>query len=519
MSHISNVGSGGIGGSGIQTVTGNNGGAVPGDINDNIFLLGSGSVVVSGNIGVNTLTITDNSTTLVTTTPYVVLASDNTILVDTTTIGAPSTIQLPDAPTVDGRSWTVKDWSGDATAFPITVTTVSGTTPIDGGTTSVISVDFESITFTYSVSEATYSIVYDFNPEPGVITIDGDAGSATGTIITLTGGSSGAFFTGAGSTLTESFNYLSLPATDNVGNGQILIDGSAVFQTYGNSDIFIGVNSGNFTTTGNDNTSVGNNALPALTNGAYNVAVGNYALRLLETGQVNTAIGYQALAGLVSGGGNCGFGENTLLQVVDGYYNLAMGQFAGANYTTTESSNITFNHGGVTAESNTLRIGGATGTGNQELAAAYICGIDGVDVGSVVRVVTEDSDQLGTADLTAGNGITITPTSNAITISANGSVASYTAITDADSPYTVLTSDYYISVDSSGAPVTLLFPDAATAYQSFIVKDRTGSALANNITLTTVGGVVLLDGGTSFVMNSNYESVNLLGNGTSYEVF
>ena len=108
---------------------------------------------------------------------------------------------------------------------------------------------------------------------------------------------------------------------------------------------------------------------------------------------------------------------------------------------------------------------------------------------------------------------------NTLTVTVNGIIPNYTAIDDTDSPYTVLVSDYYISVDSSVGPVTILFPNAATLKQSFIVKDRAGSALANNITLTTVGGVVLLDGGTSFVMNSNYESVNLLGNSVSYEVY
>ena len=42
----------------------------------------------------------------------------------------------------------------------------------------------------------------------GITTINGTTGSVTGSAVTITGGTSGAVFTGSGTTLTESFNYL-----------------------------------------------------------------------------------------------------------------------------------------------------------------------------------------------------------------------------------------------------------------------------------------------------------------------
>lgn len=56
---VINVNGGGGGGS-IDTLTGNSGGAVPPTTN-NINILGSGSIVVTGNIGTSTLTISDSS--------------------------------------------------------------------------------------------------------------------------------------------------------------------------------------------------------------------------------------------------------------------------------------------------------------------------------------------------------------------------------------------------------------------------------------------------------------------------
>lgn len=116
--------------------------------------------------------------------------------------------------------------------------------------------------------------------------------------------------------------------------------------------------------------------------------------------------------------------------------------------------------------------------------------------------------------------------SSDFTVDANGFVSlltstfNYTNVTHAMSPYTVLTTDYYISVDCSAGVVSLLFPNAPTFKQIWIVKDRTGNAAVNTITITTVGGAVTIDGVTSYSLVSNFGAVNLLANATpTYEVF
>lgn len=94
-----------------------------------------------------------------------------------------------------------------------------------------------------------------------------------------------------------------------------------------------------------------------------------------------------------------------------------------------------------------------------------------------------------------------------------------TALTDSDSPYTALSSDYYFTCDVTAGALTIDLPNAPTTGRVYIVKDATGSAGTHNITVTTVGGVVLIDGAATFVMNTNYESANFLFNGTSWEIF
>jgi hypothetical protein len=125
------------------------------------------------------------------------------------------------------------------------------------------------------------------------------------------------------------------------------------------------------------------------------------------------------------------------------------------------------------------------------------------------------------ATLTAGANISITNGHNTITIAASsgGETVNYTAVNHAASPYTVLSTDYYIGVDASGGVVSILLPNAPSTGRVVVVKDKTASAATNNITVTTVGGAVNIDGATSFVMNTNYESANFIFNGVSYEVW
>ena len=147
-------------------------------------------------------------------------------------------------------------------------------------------------------------------------------------------------------------------------------------------------------------------------------------------------------------------------------------------------------------------------------------------VGSVITLTGNSGGAVspngsGNINILGGSGVAVAgnPGTNTLTISVSAGAFSYTNVNSAASPYTVLTSDYYLSVDCSAGPITLKFPNSALLGQSFIVKDRTGNAQANNITLTSVSGSVNVDGAATFVLNVNYQSCELVGNNTSYEIF
>ena len=117
--------------------------------------------------------------------------------------------------------------------------------------------------------------------------------------------------------------------------------------------------------------------------------------------------------------------------------------------------------------------------------------------------------------LTSGSGSTLT-----IYETQAQYVTNYTLIATAASPYTALATDYYIAVDSTAGPVTIYLPSALTLQRMFLIKDKFGQAFTNNITITTLGGVTLIDGATTYVLDTEYEAVLLTFDGTSaYEAF
>lgn len=134
---------------------------------------------------------------------------------------------------------------------------------------------------------------------------------------------------------------------------------------------------------------------------------------------------------------------------------------------------------------------------------------------------TGASPAIEVGGLTSPDGsITIGYSNPDITLQSSPTAINYTDVDNGDSPYTVLATDYFISVDSSAGVVELQFPNAPTFKQQWIVKDRTGDAAVSNITLTTPGGTVTFDGLTTYTMNSNFQAVNLLANATpTYEVY
>lgn len=361
-----------------------------------------------------------------------------------------------------------------------------------------------------TVTPSANAITIEVTGGLAITQIDGDIGSVAGNTVSF----NATPVSGSSVQFSGTISTMLLEVTD--GDGNTIIGNNAGNGTLtGNSNTGLGAGSFLGLTTGSTNTAVGFDAALSVTTGSSNVAVGYGALGLATTGSENVAIGKAALGDLVSGARCTVVGYGALVATT-GSDNIGIGHGVGTTLTTgTFNIYIGDVDAASSSESNTTRIGNDGHT-----TATYIYGIGGVDVGSVANIVTEDNDQLGTAVLSAGTNISITAGANIITISSDSAVVNnYVTVNNAASPYTALSTDYYISADVTAGTVTIRLPNAPTTGRTFIIKDKVGLAATNNVTVTTVGGAVTIDGSTSFVMNTAYEAISVIFNGTSYEVF
>lgn len=312
-----------------------------------------------------------------------------------------------------------------------------GLVPPDG--TNTIHVVGDGTTIDVAGNPGTNTLTISAIGSSGISTIDGDTGSVTG------------------STVTFQTNI----AAPNA-NGTMNFSGAGTVMTLNVNDIFgnIGIGTGCFS-----------NANP----GNSGVALGNSALRFQSVGA----------------NGNCAIGSGSLSNVGNGNNNVSIGSGSGTAITNT-SGNIYINDSGVLGDSHILRIAtSATGT-DSPLSGCYIGGIDGVDVGSTATVVTESGDQLGTAVITAGSGISVTPGANTITIATTATAPRSMIGTARAGQLNGTGSDVYFSLYSNSGftPVT----QAGTVVPMNAVISRLYANIVNNASTTNCTATLNVNG-------------------------
>jgi hypothetical protein len=336
----------------------------------------------------------------------------------------------------------------------------------------------------------------------GIVTLNGDAGSATGGIVTIAGGT-GISTVAGGATVTINLNSpvaivnggtnaTSMANTDGV----VYYDGTRlVTTTVGTAGYVLTSNGPGMAPT----FQVGGGA------GTVTSIIGtaNQITASSPTGNVTLSIPATFIAP--------GSIASTTSVTVGNALTVTAGN---TTLTPLNASGIVFNSAaGLLSTSattnNAVQVGNATGQLTSLAVGAN---------GSVLIGATGANPAF--ALLTSASGtITFTTGINTLNLEAAPIVNTYTSVNNAASPYTVLATDEYISVDTSGGAVTLRFPNAPVANRIWTVKDRLGNAATNNITVTTGGGIVDIDGAAIYTMNVNYQAINLIWNGASYEVY
>ena len=343
----------------------------------------------------------------------------------------------------------------------------------------------------------------------GASTINLEVATGTGVIKTVTGNTGGAISPTAGN-----INIVTANATPKFA-------GAASTETldFGLTNLALGSSLPSAGGSVTHNVAVGQAALDAIQFDGENVAIGYHAMNASIDSSANVAVGsnalalYNALGG--SGGFNTAVGERAGATLATGASNNTMiGARAGFNYLNSETDNVCINSMGVIGDVSTLRIGRMTGLGAQGLTKAYICGIDGVNVGSVAKVLTMASDQLGTAIITAGAGISVTPGPNTITVTST--VTSFTWNNVTGTSQSMVANNGYVA--NNAALVTMTLPTTAAfgttlgvaggnsglAGGSWKIAQNAGQSIAYGNQTTTVGVT------GSLTSTNQWDSITLL---------
>ena len=121
--------------------------------------------------------------------------------------------------------------------------------------------------------------------------------------------------------------------------------------------------------------------------------------------------------------------------------------------------------------------------------------------------------------IVAGAGITVTPTTGTgaqtVTITANGLALEPVRIALV-TPDTVLSTDSIVSYQLTVPAATAVTLPAGVTGTVYYLKDGSGTAAANPITITPTASTI--DGAATAVINTNYGALTLAFTGTGWEI-
>lgn len=136
-------------------------------------------------------------------------------------------------------------------------------------------------------------------------------------------------------------------------------------------------------------------------------------------------------------------------------------------------------------------------------------------------VKTWTAQQIFSGGLTAAGAVAISAGGLSITgsdtnIGAELLLSGVAVIDNTSSPYTVAANIAIVAVNTSTGAVTVNLPATVKLYRIIIIKDVSGNAAANNITISGNGNNV--DGAASITLAANYASRMIQGTGSDWNV-
>ena len=229
---------------------------------------------------------------------------------------------------------------------------------------------------------------------------------------------------------------------------------------------------------------------------------------------------------------------------------ISLASTAGRHLVITDETNVNNNHDHGATTNPTLFVHSATDpdTDNTQWVSLYhnqnqgrietgvgelvLSGASGqVGVSGTLAVMNNAGEEAGSTSIShdGTNGVISVVTGDMVLTSAaqiylSGGVRhGYINITDSDTPYSAVATDYIIGCDTNGGVLEIDLPAASTAGEGrvLVIKDEGGNAGSNNITIDPNGTEQIDNGGsgTPVTISANYVSISLYSDGSNWFIF
>lgn len=487
---------------------------------------------------------------IVSTTPYVSLA--NSVVYDVDTSALAITIQLPNSPN-NGEWFIVKDYTGSAATRNITVTTPGGTVLFDGATTNVISTNYGASQYIFNSTTGNYEVIAqlgtDLHTARYIVSAGGMADGANYTTIAtayaaaVAKGGVQTVFIQPGSytenlTLSPNVNLTAYvcdyqtPTVTIIGKLTMTAAGSASvsginLQT--NSDNIISVTGANAVVLNivgcflsiTNNTGIAINNTNAKVRVLYcqgnitTTGIAIYSVTSVSTLRFNYTHFLNDGASTTASSVAAGEVElwytrfkSPISTSSTGFYSLRYAHI----HTTTENAVSLTTAGSGTSDcfNSDFRSGSAAaisiGTGTT--VSLWNAIVDSTNAAVISGLGTLNWSTIAFANtgsvISATTQVPFALSNNTVQVTVPGAY-----------PYTTLAQDYVIIVDTTSARTITPLASPKTG-QTYRIKDNTGTAGSNNITVTPSGKNI--DGAASHVINTNFGSIDIVFNGTQWNV-
>lgn len=399
---------------------------------------------------------------------------------------------------------TLRGGLGTADAINITATNAAGGIDVDAGTNGVIVDTTGSISLdAASTSNFTVTGAFDLSLISTAGSVNVTAGEDAADAIVLSAGAGGIDILATGAAgqdidIVNTGGSVNVSATEN--------DAGA---------ITIGTNGG---------TSERITVTCAQGTNAASIGLTSTAGGITLAGGLGTADAINITAS--TAGGGIDIDSSTGGFIVDTTGAISLDSALASNLTVTGAADLTVNS---TAGALNLTSGEAnadsiliTSAGGAQLTATGAAAKDVLITctnGSMTLTAGENvTDAMNITASGAASRINLTAGTGSVKL-ASGLIVPVTSKGNADTPYTVLGTDYFISCDTSGGVLTVTLPAAtAVAGRTYVIRDTGGNAAVNNITIGG-GGTNLVGGGAAAAtktISAAYAGATVYSNGATW---